>query len=88
MSNTTPVAGETFNELLVRDEDAAAAKLAKGILHLINAHVPNIYLTEEEFNKIMPKVIEKLQSGGDVSADISAPPAAKPVAPAAAAKED
>ena len=62
--NTTPIAGETYNQLLARDPDAAAEKLAKGFLHLINNHIPGIYLTEEEFKTVMPLALAKMSEGG------------------------
>ena len=58
MPNTTMYSNETFNELLKRDPDAAAQKLADGFLHLINNHIPGIYLTREEFQTVMPKALE------------------------------
>ena len=60
--NTTPVAGETYNDLLKRDPDAAAQKLADGFLHLINNHIPGIYLTKEEFQTVMPLALEKMST--------------------------
>lgn len=68
-----------FNELIKEDPELAAGILQNSFIHIVNNMIPNIYLTKEEYKKLVgiilagnakdPDEVEGSDNNGDGSGE-------------------
>lgn len=52
----------TFNELIVKEPEEAAAKVVDALRYCINTCVPEMYLSRDEWETLLPYVVENMNS--------------------------